>query len=187
MFSVYFVWQRLQDLPFFTRRLFREMMDPQRTLPLIFRARMIFAVSFLTKTKERNLQSQSTIKWTLFPFCLVIFLIFLISWCVIYGQSQKKRNVFQYSVFNLWRIIWFKFCRWHWVQFMFWARSISYQKVNLWWIVFIFNTLDSAIEWFFKWYIIFGRQKNASHNVLTQLCFACPLQNHCIYCSVTLC
>ncbi|KAJ3709251.1 hypothetical protein LUZ61_012956 [Rhynchospora tenuis] len=37
--------QRLQDLPFFTRRLFREFMDPQRTLPLIFRARMFFAMA----------------------------------------------------------------------------------------------------------------------------------------------
>nr|CAD1817816.1 unnamed protein product [Ananas comosus var. bracteatus] len=36
--------QRLWDLPFFIRRLFRELMDPQRTLPLVFRARMIFAM-----------------------------------------------------------------------------------------------------------------------------------------------
>ncbi|XP_072970595.1 uncharacterized protein [Typha angustifolia] len=36
--------QRLQDLPFFIRRLFREIMDPQRTLPFVFRARMIFAM-----------------------------------------------------------------------------------------------------------------------------------------------
>ncbi|KAJ3683472.1 hypothetical protein LUZ60_013699 [Juncus effusus] len=38
--------QRLQDLPFFMRRLFRELMDPQRSLPLIFRARMIFTILF---------------------------------------------------------------------------------------------------------------------------------------------
>ncbi|KAF7076091.1 hypothetical protein CFC21_080790 [Triticum aestivum] len=37
--------QRLQDLPFFIRRLFRELMDPQRTLPLVFRARMILMVT----------------------------------------------------------------------------------------------------------------------------------------------
>uniref|UniRef100_A0A0D9W167 Ubiquinone biosynthesis monooxygenase COQ6, mitochondrial n=1 Tax=Leersia perrieri TaxID=77586 RepID=A0A0D9W167_9ORYZ len=37
--------QRLQDLPFFIRRLFRELMDPQRTLPLVFRARMIMMVA----------------------------------------------------------------------------------------------------------------------------------------------
>ncbi|XP_078170353.1 uncharacterized protein LOC144564620 isoform X2 [Carex rostrata] len=37
--------QRLQDLPFFIRRLFREMMDPQRSLPFIFRARMILAMA----------------------------------------------------------------------------------------------------------------------------------------------
>ncbi|KAM0928382.1 hypothetical protein ACQ4PT_002446 [Festuca glaucescens] len=37
--------QRLQDLPFFMRRLFRELMDPQRTLPLVFRARMILMVA----------------------------------------------------------------------------------------------------------------------------------------------
>lgn len=36
--------QRLRDLPFFTRRLLRELMDPQRSLPLVFRARMIFAM-----------------------------------------------------------------------------------------------------------------------------------------------
>lgn len=36
--------QRLRDLPFFMRRLLRELMDPQRSLPLVFRARMIFAM-----------------------------------------------------------------------------------------------------------------------------------------------
>ncbi|OEL36951.1 hypothetical protein BAE44_0002030, partial [Dichanthelium oligosanthes] len=36
--------QRLQDLPFFIRRLFRELLDPQRTLPLVFRARMMIMV-----------------------------------------------------------------------------------------------------------------------------------------------
>ncbi|XP_020680818.1 E3 ubiquitin-protein ligase RNF170-like isoform X1 [Dendrobium catenatum] len=38
------IMQRLRDLPFFTRRLLRELMDPQRSLPLVFRARMIFAI-----------------------------------------------------------------------------------------------------------------------------------------------
>uniref|UniRef100_A0A0E0P3N7 Ubiquinone biosynthesis monooxygenase COQ6, mitochondrial n=2 Tax=Oryza rufipogon TaxID=4529 RepID=A0A0E0P3N7_ORYRU len=37
--------QRLQDLPFFIRRLFRELLDPQRTLPLVFRARMVMMVA----------------------------------------------------------------------------------------------------------------------------------------------
>nr|CAB3492528.1 unnamed protein product [Digitaria exilis]CAB3497530.1 unnamed protein product [Digitaria exilis] len=37
--------RRLQDLPFFIRRLFRELMDPQRTLPLVFRARMLMMVA----------------------------------------------------------------------------------------------------------------------------------------------
>ncbi|KAL5704139.1 RING-type E3 ubiquitin transferase [Ranunculus cassubicifolius] len=36
--------QRLRDLPFFLGRLFRELMDPQRSLPLVFRARMFFAM-----------------------------------------------------------------------------------------------------------------------------------------------
>ncbi|XP_010247803.1 PREDICTED: E3 ubiquitin-protein ligase RNF170-like [Nelumbo nucifera] len=36
--------QRLRDLPFFMRRLLRELMDPQRSLPLVFRARMFFAL-----------------------------------------------------------------------------------------------------------------------------------------------
>lgn len=36
--------QRLWDLPFLIRRLIRELMDPQRSLPLVFRARMIFAM-----------------------------------------------------------------------------------------------------------------------------------------------
>lgn len=36
--------QRLRDLPFFIRRLLRELTDPQRSLPLVFRARMIFAM-----------------------------------------------------------------------------------------------------------------------------------------------
>ncbi|KAJ0976913.1 hypothetical protein J5N97_012387 [Dioscorea zingiberensis] len=38
------VVQRLRDLPFFLRRLCRELMDPQRSLPLVFKARMIFAM-----------------------------------------------------------------------------------------------------------------------------------------------
>ncbi|KAK3148811.1 hypothetical protein QOZ80_3AG0209000 [Eleusine coracana subsp. coracana] len=37
--------QRLQDMPFFIRRLFRELLDPQRTLPLVFRARMMMMVA----------------------------------------------------------------------------------------------------------------------------------------------
>ncbi|CAI0565877.1 unnamed protein product [Linum tenue] len=36
--------QRMQDLPFFIRRLFRELMDPQRSLPLVIRARVYIAV-----------------------------------------------------------------------------------------------------------------------------------------------
>ncbi|ONK72999.1 uncharacterized protein A4U43_C04F25980 [Asparagus officinalis] len=36
--------QRLRDLPFFVRRMLRELMDPQRSLPFVFRARMIFAM-----------------------------------------------------------------------------------------------------------------------------------------------
>lgn len=36
--------QRMQDLPFLLRRLLREMMDPQRTLPLVIRARVYIAV-----------------------------------------------------------------------------------------------------------------------------------------------
>ncbi|XP_008795581.1 E3 ubiquitin-protein ligase RNF170 [Phoenix dactylifera] len=37
--------QRLRDLPFFIRRLSRELMDPQRSLPLVIRARMMFAMA----------------------------------------------------------------------------------------------------------------------------------------------
>ncbi|PIA47204.1 hypothetical protein AQUCO_01400114v1 [Aquilegia coerulea] len=36
--------QRVRDLPFFLKRLLRELMDPQRSLPLVFRARMFFAM-----------------------------------------------------------------------------------------------------------------------------------------------
>ncbi|XP_010471236.1 PREDICTED: E3 ubiquitin-protein ligase RNF170 [Camelina sativa] len=36
--------QRMQDLPFLLRRLLREMMDPQRTLPLVIRARVYIAM-----------------------------------------------------------------------------------------------------------------------------------------------
>ncbi|RRT80303.1 hypothetical protein B296_00023994 [Ensete ventricosum] len=39
------IQQRLQDLPFFLRRLFREWMDPHRALPLAFRARTVLSVS----------------------------------------------------------------------------------------------------------------------------------------------
>ncbi|KAL1214479.1 hypothetical protein V5N11_033700 [Cardamine amara subsp. amara] len=36
--------QRMQDLPFLLRRLLREMMDPQRTLPFVIRARVYIAM-----------------------------------------------------------------------------------------------------------------------------------------------
>ncbi|XP_031405490.1 E3 ubiquitin-protein ligase RNF170-like isoform X2 [Punica granatum] len=36
--------QRMQDLPFFLRRLLRELMDPQRSLPLFIRARVYLAM-----------------------------------------------------------------------------------------------------------------------------------------------
>ncbi|EXB57733.1 RING finger protein 170 [Morus notabilis] len=36
--------QRIRDLPFFLRRLLREIMDPQRSLPLVIRARVYIAM-----------------------------------------------------------------------------------------------------------------------------------------------
>ncbi|KDP26978.1 hypothetical protein JCGZ_22198 [Jatropha curcas] len=37
--------QRMQDLPFLLRRLLREMMDPQRSLPFVIRARVYIAMT----------------------------------------------------------------------------------------------------------------------------------------------
>eukprot|EP01018_Ginkgo_biloba_P019539 Gb_35234 [translate_table: standard] len=39
--------QRLRDTPLLLRRLLRELMDPQRALPLVFRARIIFFLALL--------------------------------------------------------------------------------------------------------------------------------------------
>ncbi|KAK6937990.1 Zinc finger, C3HC4 RING-type [Dillenia turbinata] len=39
--------QNLQDLPFFLRRLLRELMDPHRTLPLVLRARMALSAIYV--------------------------------------------------------------------------------------------------------------------------------------------
>ncbi|KAG8635674.1 hypothetical protein MANES_16G058241v8 [Manihot esculenta] len=36
--------QRMQDLPFLLKRLLREIMDPQRSLPLVIRARVYIAI-----------------------------------------------------------------------------------------------------------------------------------------------
>ncbi|KAI3763097.1 hypothetical protein L1987_53547 [Smallanthus sonchifolius] len=36
--------QRLQDLPFLLKRLFRELMDPQRSLPFVIKARVFLAL-----------------------------------------------------------------------------------------------------------------------------------------------
>ncbi|XP_059459891.1 uncharacterized protein LOC132189255 isoform X1 [Corylus avellana] len=36
--------QRMQDLPFYLRRLLRELMDPRRSLPLVIRARVYIAM-----------------------------------------------------------------------------------------------------------------------------------------------
>lgn len=38
------LFQRMRDLPFLLRRLLRELMDPQRSLPLLIRARVYFAM-----------------------------------------------------------------------------------------------------------------------------------------------
>ncbi|KAG2691296.1 hypothetical protein I3843_08G003300 [Carya illinoinensis] len=38
------LFQRMQDLPFLLRRLLRELMDPQRSLPLVIRARVYIAM-----------------------------------------------------------------------------------------------------------------------------------------------
>lgn len=46
--------QRMQDLPFFIRRLTREMMDPERSLPLFIRARVFLAVSLLFSLSRDN-------------------------------------------------------------------------------------------------------------------------------------
>ncbi|XP_027903230.1 E3 ubiquitin-protein ligase RNF170 isoform X1 [Vigna unguiculata] len=42
------LFQRVQDLPFLLHRLLREFLNPQRSLPLVIRARVFVAVSFLT-------------------------------------------------------------------------------------------------------------------------------------------
>ncbi|KAE8056162.1 hypothetical protein FH972_012955 [Carpinus fangiana] len=46
--------QRMQDLPFYLRRLLRELMDPRRSLPLVIRARVYIAVvkSFSSGKRE---------------------------------------------------------------------------------------------------------------------------------------
>lgn len=36
--------QRMQDLPFLLKRLLRDMMDPQRSLPFVIKARVFLAV-----------------------------------------------------------------------------------------------------------------------------------------------
>ncbi|KAK3004983.1 hypothetical protein RJ639_017901 [Escallonia herrerae] len=41
--------QRLQDLPFLLRRLLREMLNPQRSLPLVVKARVFLAVKYITQ------------------------------------------------------------------------------------------------------------------------------------------
>ena len=41
------LFQRMRDLPFLLRRLLRELMDPQRSLPLLIRARVYFAVKLI--------------------------------------------------------------------------------------------------------------------------------------------
>ncbi|GAA0145065.1 hypothetical protein LIER_36068 [Lithospermum erythrorhizon] len=38
------IFQKMQDLPFLIRRLFRDLTDPQRTLPFVIRARVYLAV-----------------------------------------------------------------------------------------------------------------------------------------------
>ncbi|KAB5512554.1 hypothetical protein DKX38_029582 [Salix brachista] len=42
--SCFTLWPRMQDLPFLLRRLLQEIMDPQRSLPLVIRARVYISV-----------------------------------------------------------------------------------------------------------------------------------------------
>ncbi|KAJ8769989.1 hypothetical protein K2173_009071 [Erythroxylum novogranatense] len=49
--------QRLQDLPFLIRRLVREMMDPQRSLPLVIRARVYISVSIICNSASNIFSS----------------------------------------------------------------------------------------------------------------------------------
>lgn len=46
--------QRLLDLPFLLRRLFRDFIDPRRSLPLVLRARVYIAVSIYNNSTQLN-------------------------------------------------------------------------------------------------------------------------------------
>lgn len=70
--------QRMQDLPFFLRRLARELMDPDRSLPFIIRARVYISVSENPISFAIFLMSCSFLHITIVHTCLKFFLEFLI-------------------------------------------------------------------------------------------------------------
>lgn len=110
------VSQRLRDLPFFMRRLLRELIDPQRSLlPLVLRARIFFAVSnrllgqsdaYSTKqipvnvylNKENNYDNWcSYISWLLSNLVCCIWLIFpgwINVWAIMKCQFLISRHQF---------------------------------------------------------------------------------------------
>ncbi|KAJ4967589.1 hypothetical protein NE237_019438 [Protea cynaroides] len=58
--------QKLRDMPFFLRRLSRELVDPQRSLPLFFKLRMFLAV--------KSMQLLCKLKITILPTYFVCFI-----------------------------------------------------------------------------------------------------------------
>ncbi|TVU44030.1 hypothetical protein EJB05_03454 [Eragrostis curvula] len=90
--------QRLQDMPFFIRRLFRELLDPQRTLPLVFRARMMLmvALSAIYVLSPVDFLPESVLGIVGFLDDLLILLIVFMHLAAVYRSLLVYRHGGQY-------------------------------------------------------------------------------------------
>lgn len=123
--------QRLRDVPFLIRRLIRDLMDPQRSLPLVFRVRMIFAVKFLWLPEHYCFYS---LLWMYFhiPF----------QWITTFIITEMKFLIDRYSSYiylsNHWSLILFFFK----LNQSFWFIEITSKDI----MTYIFTATQPHIQ-----------------------------------------
>ncbi|THU59652.1 hypothetical protein C4D60_Mb07t04320 [Musa balbisiana] len=102
--------QRLRDLPFFIRRLLREMMDPQRSLPFVLRVRVILAMalSAIYVLSPVDIIPEGVFGFVGFLDDLIILLIVFLHLATVYrsvllyrhGDGQHQRMVKERTEYN---------------------------------------------------------------------------------------
>ncbi|XP_031503807.1 uncharacterized protein LOC116266643 [Nymphaea colorata] len=86
--------QRIRDMPFLLRRLMRELLDPRRSLPLVFKARMIFSVlvSVIYVISPVDILPEGILGIIgLLDDCLIVLIVFL-HLCTMYRSALVSRH-----------------------------------------------------------------------------------------------